>query len=284
MIKKELFKDEVVVVTGAGGTLCSVLAIALAKKGARIVLIGRTSEKLQIVADQIASIGGISQIAPCDVTDEETLNQIARQIETEWGPCRYLLNGAGGNNIKAMTTQFVFDSREISEEKPEDMIGFFDLDMKAFGGVLMNNTMGTVVPSRVWGRQMAKSGRGSIVNFASMNSSRPLTRVSAYGMAKAAIVNLTQWLAVYLAPAGIRVNAVAPGFFVNDRSRKYLMTPEGTLSQRGQNVMAHTPMKRFGEATELIGCVEWLLNDDAAGFVTGITVPVDGGFLASPGV
>ena len=141
-----------------------------------------------------------------------------------------------------------------------------------------------MLPSQVFGRDMAGLGRGSILNFASMTSYRPITRVAAYATAKAGVVNFTSWLAAYLAPAGIRVNGVAPGFFVNERSRKILMQPDGSLSTRGENVMRHTPFKRFGEAGELEGAVLWLLNDEQAGFVTGVTVPVDGGFLSCPGV
>ena len=141
-----------------------------------------------------------------------------------------------------------------------------------------------MIVCRAFGRRMAEAGRGAILNFASMNSYRPLSRVPAYAMSKAAVVNFTQWLAAYLAPAGIRVNAVAPGFFVNERSRKYLCTPDGGLSARGENVMHHSPMGRFGEAQDLTGCVRWLLDDRNAAFVTGITVPVDGGFLSSTGI
>jgi hypothetical protein len=164
------------------------------------------------------------------------------------------------------------------------MRGFFNLDPDRLLDVITVNTIGTIIPCQVFGRDMARQGRGAIVNFASMNSCRPLTKNLAYSLAKAGVVNLTQWLAVYLAPAGIRVNAVAPGFFTNERSRRILMTEDGGLTPRGQNVMAHTPMKRFGEAPDLLGAVCWLLNDDEAGFVTGITVAVDGGFLASSGV
>ncbi len=278
------FKDRVAVVTGAGGTLCSEIAKDLAKKGANIVLIGRTPEKLEPVAKIIEQEGGTALVRPCDVTDEPALRKIAEEVNALWGPCRYLVNGAGGNNIKAMTTTFRFEESELTEEKSADAVGFFDLDMNMFESVLKINTLGSVIPSRVFGRQMAENGGGSILNFASMNSYRPLTRVPAYAMSKAAIVNFTEWLAVYFAPAGIRVNAVAPGFFVNERSRKYLCTPDGGLSQRGMNVMHHTPMGRFGEAADLLGCVEWLLNDSAAAFVTGVTIPVDGGFLSSTGV
>lgn len=280
----ELFTNQVAVVTGAGGTLCSEIALDLAAKGAIVVLIGRSVDKLQTVADQIVAAGGTCMVRAGDVTDEAGMTEIANEVLATYGPCRYLINGAGGNNNKAITTNFTFEKEELEETKPEGLVGFFDLDMDIFESVIKINTLGTVIPSRVFGKQMAKEGRGNILNFASMNSSRPLTRVPAYGMSKAAVVNLTQWLAVYFAPAGIRVNAVAPGFFVNDRSKKILCTPEGGLTQRGQNIMNHTPMGRFGEAKELLGCVNWLLDDEKASFVTGQTVAVDGGFLAHSGI
>ncbi len=279
-----VFEGQVAVVTGAGGTLCSEIAIKLAQEGAKVVLVGRTASKLQVVADEIQGFGGTCMIRTADVTDEKAIEALAEEVEQLWGPCRYLINGAGGNNNKAVTTNFTYMSEELTENKPENMVGFFDLDMDIFESVLKINTLGTVIPVRAFAKQMAKAGKGSILNFASMNSSRPLTRVPAYAMSKAAVVNLTQWLATYFAPAGIRVNAVAPGFFVNDRSRKILYNPDGTLSQRGQNVMHHTPMERFGDAKELLGSVMWLLDDEKAAFVTGITVAVDGGFLASSGI
>lgn len=280
----ELYKDQVAVVTGAGGVLCSEIAVKLAQEGAKVVLVGRTASKLQIVADKIQSFGGVCMIRTGDVTDEKAMEDLASEVEEVWGPCRYLINGAGGNNNKAITTNFTYEPDELDENKPEGKVGFFDLDMKVFESVLKINTLGTVIPVRAFAKQMARQGRGSILNFASMNSTRPLTRVPAYAMSKAAVVNLTQWLATYFAPAGIRVNAVAPGFFVNDRSRKILYNPEGGLSMRGQNIMNHTPMERFGEPKELLGCVMWLLDDEKAGFVTGITVAVDGGFLAHSGI
>lgn len=280
----DMFTNQVVVVTGAGGTLCSEIAIDLAAKGAKVVLIGRSADKLQTVADRIAADGGTCMVKAGDVTDDAAMNIIANEVLEAYGPCRYLINGAGGNNLKAITTNFTFEKEELAETKPEGMVGFFDLDVELFESVLKINTMGTVIPSRVFGKQMAKEGRGNILNFASMNSSRPLTRVPAYAMSKAAVVNLTQWLATYFAPAGIRVNAVAPGFFLNDRNVNILCTPEGGLTQRGLNIMNHTPMGRFGEAKELLGCVSWLLDDEKASFVTGVTVAVDGGFLAHSGI
>ena len=279
-----IWKDRVAIVTGGGGTLCSEIAIDLASKGMKVVLIGRTASKLEATAETIAKINGVCRIESGDVNDEPAMKAIADKVAADWGPCRILVNGAGGNNINALTTNTAFDPREIAADKPADMRGFFDLDMELFKSVLNTNTIGTVIPCRVFGKQMAAAGGGAILNFASMNTYRPLSRIPAYAMSKAAIANFTQWLAAYFAPAKIRVNAVAPGFFVNERSIKYLRTPDGGLSPRGQNVMHHTPMERFGEAKELLGCVEWLLDDDKAAFVTGITVPVDGGFLSSTGV
>ena len=280
----DCFDGKVAVVTGAGGTLCSELAASLAAKGAKVVLVGRTRDKLERVAARIREGGGVCKTAACDVTDETGMRAIADETLAEWGPCRFLLNGAGGNNNKAITTNFTFQREELSADKPKDMVGFFDLDLDVIGSVLKINIIGTVIPSRIFGRQMSEHGGGAIVNFASMNSYRPLTRVPAYAMSKAAIVNFTEWLAVYFAPAGIRVNAVAPGFFINERSKLILGTPGEGLTQRGQNVMNHTPAGRFGDPGDLVGCVEWLLDDRAAAYVTGTTIPVDGGFQAHSGI
>ena len=278
-------EGKVAVVTGAGGTLCSAIAIDLAQKGAKVVLIGRTRAKLEKVAAEIAASGGTCRIEPGDVTGEKAMQEIADRVAVEWGPCRYLINGAGGNNVKAMPTRLRFSeadyapTADFAKER-----GFWDIDMEAFKSVLEINTIGTVIPSRIFGLQMAKAGGGAILNFASMNTYRPLTRVAPYAMSKAAIANWTMFFAQYMAPAKVRVNAVAPGFMVNERSRQYLMTPDGGLSPRGEQVMHHTPAGRFGEAADLLGCVNWLLDDAQSSFVTGITVPVDGGFLASAGV
>ncbi len=285
------YEGQVAVVTGAGGTLCSAIAIDLAKKGAKVVLVGRTREKLEKVAAEIASAGGVCRIEPADVTGENAIAEMAARIEAEWGPCRYLVNGAGGNNVKAMSTRLRYCEKDLcasaslreNNDLPADR-GFFDIDMAAFKSVLEINTLGTVIPSRIFALQMAVAGGGSILNFASMNTYRPLTRVAPYAMSKAAIANWTMFFAQYMAPAKVRVNAVAPGFMVNERSRGYLMTPDGGLSARGEQVMHHTPMGRFGEAQDLLGCVDWLLDDTKSAFVTGITVPVDGGFLSSAGV
>ena len=278
------FENKVAVVTGAGGRLCSVIAKDLAAKGCKVVLIGRTASKLEAVEKDILAAGGVCMTAACDVNDEAALTEIAARVESEFGPCRFLVNGAGGNNNKAITTIVQYQPEELSEDKPENMVGFFNLDMNVVDSVIRTNTCGSLIPARVFGRQMAKNGGGSILNFASMNSYRPLTKVPAYAMSKAAVISMTQWLATYLAPAGIRVNAVAPGFFINERSKLILGTPEDGLTPRGQSVMNHTPMYRFGNPEDLLGCVSWLLDDTAAAYVTGITVPVDGGFLAHSGI
>ena len=278
-------EGKVAVVTGAGGTLCSCIAIDLAKKGAKVVLIGRAAAKLEKTAAAIQAADGTCRIEPADVTDEAAIREIADRVAAEWGPCKFLVNGAGGNNVKAMPSRLRFSEADFTPTKDFDKDrGFWDIDMAAFESVLKINTVGTVIPSKVFGMQMAKSGGGAILNFGSMNTYRPLTRVAPYAMSKAAIANWTMFFAQYMAPAKVRVNAVAPGFFVNERSKQYLMTPDGGLSARGEQVMAHSCIKRFGEAPELLGCVNWLLDDEKAGFVTGITVPVDGGFLASAGV
>ncbi len=278
-----LFKDKIAVVTGAGGTLCSEIAIRLAEEDATVFLVGRTAEKLTAVKEKIDAFGGKAVVFPCDVTDGESVKALAAEVEKAGG-CDYLINGAGGNNVKAMPTITKFDTRELDGSLPEGQRGLYDIDMEAFKSVLDINTMGTVLPTMELARQMIKKGGGSVINFASMNTYCPLTRCFAYAMSKAAVSNLTQSFAAYFAPANIRINAIAPGFMVNERSKTYLGTVEEGLTQRGQQVIGHTPMGRFGQAGDLVGCVKWLLNDEASGFVTGITVPVDGGFLTLGGV
>jgi NAD(P)-dependent dehydrogenase (short-subunit alcohol dehydrogenase family) len=275
-------KHKVAVVTGAGGTLCSEMARALAAQGIKVVLIGRTMEKLLEVEEEIQQAGGGALSVSADVANEEQVRKAFDKTMEKFGPASILINGAGGNQAEAVTSINEFDEREL--EEGADLRGFFNLSMDKFHDVIKVNTMGSVIPSFVFGKEMARLQHGCIINIASMNSYRPLSRVGAYGMAKAGIANFTQWLAAYLAPANVRVNAIAPGFFLNDRSRKLLLKPEGGYSERGQSIMDHTPMKAFGEAPQLVGTMNWLIDEEASGFVTGITIPVDGGFLASSGV
>ncbi len=275
-------QNKVAVITGAGGTLCSEMARSLAKSGANIALVDRTLEKVKVVEEEIVEKGGQAISLDADVTDEQRIGQIRDEVVKQWGPPSILVNGAGGNQPNAVTTTNEFDERELTSE--DDIRGFFNLKMEDFHRVVTVNTMGSVIPCFIFGKDMAKAGSGNIVNIASMNSFRPLSRVGAYGMAKAGIANFTQWLAAYLAPAHVRVNAIAPGFFLNDRSRKLLLKEDGGFSLRGENIIHHTPMKKFGEASQLLGTLNWLLDDDASGFVTGVVVPVDGGFMACSGV
>jgi NAD(P)-dependent dehydrogenase (short-subunit alcohol dehydrogenase family) len=258
------------------------MARALALQGMKVALIGRDMEKLAKVEAQIRAEGGTALAVSADVADQQKVEAAQTQIKKELGICSVLINGAGGNQPDAITTINEFAEQEL-DNTDASFRGFFNLDMQKFQSVIQVNTMGTVIPSFVFGKDMARHKNGCIINIASMNSYRPLSRVAAYGIAKAGIANFTQWLATYLAPANIRVNAIAPGFFLNDRSRKLLLTPDG-YSSRGENIIQHTPMRRFGEATELIGCMNWLINEEAAGFVTGTVIPVDGGFIASSGV
>lgn len=281
---KKLFENKIAVVTGAGGTLCSEIAIQLSLEGAKVFLVGRTTEKLEKTAEKIKELGGVPAfVVPCDVTDRDSVKALADAVCAEGG-CDYLINGAGGNNVKAMPTITQYDPRELTGELPEGQRGLYNIDMDAFESVLNINTMGSVYPLMEFSKQMIKKGGGSVINFASMNTYCPLTRCFAYAMSKAAVANMTQAFAAYFAPANIRINAIAPGFMVNERSRAYLGTVEEGLTKRGEQVIGHTPMGRFGEASDLIGCVKWLLNDAESGFVTGITVPVDGGFLTLSGV
>lgn len=275
-------KKKVAVVTGAGGTLCSVMAIDLASQGYRVVLVGRDMKKLQKTEEQIKSEGGVCLSFPADVKDLSRMETLREEVLRTFGRCTVLINGAGGNQPDAVTTVNAFTPGELAAENTGR--GFFQLDMNRFLDVVNVNIMGTVIPCQLFARDMAEAGGGSIINFASMNTYRPLSRVPAYALSKAAVSNFTQWLAAYLAPAHIRVNAIAPGFFLNDRSRKLLFTPDGGYSERGANIVRQTPMKRFGKANELLGCMNWLIDDGKAGFVTGVTIPVDGGFLSDSGL
>ena len=276
-------QGKVAVITGAGGTLCSEMARDLAQRGAKVVVAGRGLENTRQVTEEINASGGQAMRAVFDVTDIQAMRQAREKVREAFGPCRILVNGAGGNQFPAITTVSRYTPEELDSQDPE-LRGFFTLDLEIFGRVAQINLMGTVIPCQVFGEDMARAGGGAIVNIASMNSYRPLSRVGAYGAAKAGVRNFTQWLADYLAPAQVRVNAIAPGFFLNLNNSKRLLTPEGGLSPRGEQIVAHTPMARFGQAKELLGTLNWLIDDEASGFVTGITVPVDGGFLACSGL
>lgn len=278
------FKNKVAVITGAAGVICSQISKDLASLGVTVALVGRTAEKLEKVEQEILASGGKCKAYPCDVTDRDSVEALADSVIKDFGKCDFLINGAGGNNVKAMPNITKFDPRELAEDRPEELKGLYNVDMDAFEGVIRLNTMGTVYPILAFAKYMTKQGGGSIINFASMNTYCPLTRNFAYAMSKAAVANFTQSFAAYFAEAGIRVNAIAPGFVVNERSKAYLGTVEDGLTQRGKDVIKHTPMGNFGQASDMCGSVRFLLDTRLSSFVTGVTIPVDGGFLTLSGV
>jgi len=265
-------QGQTAVVTGGSGVLGRTMCLALAQAGARVVVIGRQAEKARKVAEEIRAAGGEALGISCDVTKRDELERALAQITSAYGPIDILVNGAGGNQVNATTS-------------PER--SFFDLDEQAIEDTMRLNFRGTLLPSQIFGRTMAERGQGCIVNISSMAAIRPMTRVVAYAAAKAAIVNFNQWLAVLMAreySPKIRVNAIAPGFFLTEQNR-YVMVDEktGDYSERAKTIIAHTPAGRLGEAEELVGTLLWLVSP-ASVFVTGIVVPVDGGFSSYAGV
>jgi NAD(P)-dependent dehydrogenase (short-subunit alcohol dehydrogenase family) len=234
-------------------------------------------------AGRIVAAGGRAIGVACDVLDERSLAAAAGRVVGEFGGVDILINAAGGNAPAATTSKETAGPRDLlASAGPSRTL--FDLEIAAIRSVFDLNLLGTLLPCRAFGREMAKRGRGTIVNISSMTASRPLTKVVAYSAAKAGVSNLTLWLATHLAPLGIRVNAIAPGFFLTEQNR-YLLTDEktGGLTARGQAVIAHTPMGRFGAPPDLAGALVWLVSD-ASSFVTGAVIPVDGGFSAYSGV
>ncbi len=271
---KNLFdiKNKTIVITGAGGILCGTMAKALAQAGAKIGVWDVIKQAAAKVAGEIKSNNGKAIAVKCDVLDKKSIETAHKKTFAEFGDIDVLINGAGGNKKQATTS---------------DDLSFFDLPADAVRFVFDLNFIGTFLTTQVVAKDMAKKGQGVILNISSMNAFRPLTKIPAYSAAKAAVTNFTQWLAVHLCQnysKDIRVNAIAPGFFLTEQNR-FLLTDEktGELTDRGKTIIQHTPMGRFGQPDELIGTVMWLLSD-AAKFVTGIIVPVDGGFSAFSGV
>lgn len=273
-------KNKVVVITGAGGVLCSEFARALAQNGCKVALIDLHEENAKIVADEIIKNGGEALYYGCNVLDKKGLEVVHSDILAKYGKCDILLNGAGGNNPRATTAKEYY---EKGDEANDEIKTFFNIDKDDFGFVFDLNILGTVLPTQVFSVDMLEKG-GSIINISSMNAFCPLTKIPAYSSAKSGVSNLTQWLAVHFANAGIRVNAIAPGFFVTKQNKDLLFDSEGKPTKRTEKILNATPMKRFGEPKELIGTLLWLCDDDASGFVTGIVVPVDGGFSSYSGV
>ena len=271
---------KVAVVTGAGGVLCSAFSKTLARAGAKVALLDLNYDSAKQYADEITAEGGIAKAYKCNVLDKENCFAVADEVEKDLGPCDILVNGAGGNNPKATTDKEYFELGDIDAETKS----FFDLESDGVGFVFNLNFLGTLIPTQAFARQMVGREGCNIINISSMNAFTPLTKIPAYSGAKAAISNFTQWLAVHFSKVGIRVNAIAPGFFSTKQNAKLLFNDDGTPTARTGKILAATPMGRFGESNELDGGLLFLLNNEAAGFITGVVLPIDGGFSAYSGV
>lgn len=272
--------NKVAVVTGGGGILCSNFAKVIAECGAKVAVLDLNGDAANKVADEINSSGGVAIGIATNVLQKESLAEAKKVINEKLGKIDILINGAGGNNPKGSTSK---DYYEIGDEDREDVKSFFDLDPSGIEFVFNLNFLGTLMPTQVFAPDLIEAKDACIINISSMNAFSPLTRIPAYSGAKAAISNFTQWLAVHFSKVGIRVNAIAPGFFLTHQNRPLLIDENGNYTDRSQKIINNTPMGRFGEADELTGTLLWLLSDGAT-FVDGIVVPVDGGFSAYSGV
>jgi len=284
MVKNVLNTDltgKVAVVTGAGGVLCSAFAKVLARAGAKVALLDLNFDAADKYAREIRDEGLVAKAYACNVLDKDVCYGVADQVLADLGPCDILLNGAGGNNPRATTDKEYYEPGDIDA----DTKSFFDLDKSGVEFVFGLNFLGTMIPTQAFARQMLGREGCSILNISSMNAYTPLTKIPAYSGAKAAISNFTQWLAVHFSKVGIRVNAIAPGFFATKQNAALLFNPDGSPTARTGKILAATPMGRFGDSEkELSGAVLFLLNNEAASFITGVTLPIDGGFSAYSGV
>ena len=272
---------KVAVVTGAGGVLCSAFAKVLARAGAKVALLDLNEEAAQQFAGEINDEGGMARAYKCNVLDKDMCYAVANQVMADLGPCDVLINGAGGNNPRATTDKEYFEPGDLEA----DTKSFFDLDESGVEFVFNLNFIGTLIPTQAFARQMVGREGCNILNISSMNAYTPLTKIPAYSGAKAAITNFTQWLAVHFSKVGIRVNAIAPGFFATKQNAALLFNPDGSPTPRTGKILAATPMGRFGDTEkELAGAVLFLLNNEAASFITGVCIPIDGGFSAYSGV
>ena len=266
--------EKVVVITGGGGVICSEFARALAACGAKVALLDINESAAKAVADEI---GKNAVALKCDCLDKADILRARDKVHEKFGKVNFLVNGAGGNNPRATTD---------NEYMTPDLTGvkdFFALEESGLRFVFDINITSAFLVTQVFAQDMVKTG-GNIINISSMNAFAPLTKIPAYSAAKAGISNFTQWLAVHFAPCGIRCNALAPGFFVTNQNRSLLFNADGTPTARTGKILAATPMRKFGEIDDLIGCLIWLADDGASGFVTGTVIPVDGGFSAYSGV
>ncbi len=272
---------KVAVVTGGGGVLCSAFAKALAECGASVAVLDLNLAAAEKVANEIVADGGKAIAVAANCLEKESLDAACATVEEKLGVCDILINGAGGNNPRATTANEYYEADDLPSPDKQD---FFSIKPEGIKFVFDLNVTAAFLTTQVFAKGMAKKGSGNILNISSMNAYRPLTKIPAYSAAKAAVSNFTQWLAVHFAGAGIRVNAIAPGFFVTAQNKSLLFNEDGTPTPRTEKILRNTPMNRFGESEELLGGMLWLVSDEAAGFVTGIILPVDGGFSAYSGV
>ncbi len=276
-----IFNGKTAVVTGGGGVLCSSFCEALAERGANVAVLDLNLENAKAVADKIVKNGGSAIGLSANVLEKESLIAAKDAVIEKFGKIDILINGAGGNNPRATTDKEYLYPEDL--DSAEEIKTFFDLDPKGIGFVFDLNFLGTLLPTQVFSAEMCKGG-GVIINISSMNSYRPLTKIPAYSAAKSAVSNFTMWLAVHFSKVGIRVNAIAPGFFVTAQNQSLLFDADGNPTPRTEKILAATPMGRFGEPKELIGTLVYLCDNDASGFVNGTVIPVDGGFAAYSGV
>ena len=279
-MENKIFCGKVAGVTGAGGVLCSAFAEALAKAGAKVALLDLNGDAACAVADKICAEGGIAKGYAANVLDKSVLEGVREQIHNDLGKCDILINGAGGNSPRCTTAHEYY---EKGDELVTDFKTFFNLEKSDFDFFFSLNIMGKLLHTQVFPTDMLGND-GTVINISSMNAFTPLTKIPAYSAAKSGVSNLTQWLAVHFANAGIRVNAIAPGFFATKQNAALLFNEDGTPTPRTDKILRATPMGRFGKPEELLGTLLWLCDSSASGFVTGVVVPVDGGFSAYSGV
>lgn len=278
---KPNLEGKVVAITGGAGVLGSYFSKAIAACGAKVAILDLTIDKANQLAEEIKAQGYQAIGVRVDVLDKKSIEEAHEIVLKEFGKCDILINGAGGNNPRATTDDEFFDQTKFGFENNKS---FFDLDPAGFNFVFGLNFTGTLLPTQVFARDMIDKPGSVILNISSMNAFTPLTKIPAYSAAKAAVSNFTQWLAVHFAKIGIRVNAIAPGFFSTAQNAALLWNEDGTPTPRTHKILNNTPMGRFGEPEELIGSVLWLLDNQSSGFVTGVIVPIDGGFSAYSGV
>lgn len=279
----ENLKGRVAVVTGGGGVLCGDFAKTLAKQGVKVAVLDLNEAAAQKVADEIVADGGVAIAVGCNVLEKESMENARAIINEKLGTCDILLNGAGGNNPKGTTTKETLEKIDLIE-KNDDIKTFFDLDASGISFVFNLNFLGTLIPTQVFARDMAEKENTCIVMVTSMNAYRPLTKIPAYSAAKAAVKNFTEFMAIHFADVGIRVNAIAPGFFSTNQNKSLLWNEDGTPTARTNKILNATPMKRFGEANELSGALLFLCDEAYSSFITGTSICVDGGFSAYSGV